>query len=226
MFPHNLLRFSCLLGSILVASGAQSASAQQATMQAQIVADGMCCNGCAQKIAAQLYAAPGVTNVQADVPSHTLTVTFRPSPKLTFGGIWGAVERGDGKPSRLTVAQTTYTLQRPEQLKLDQPLQPGQYWVVVEKLKSDQDTALLTKQLSSIRGVKSVKFDASSKTFFVETSPTDILSPFTAQTVVSETGHSMVTITGPYGVFAVERGAQQANRSTASQQPQVQGTIR
>lgn len=226
MFPNHLVRFSCLLGLVVVAIVSQNAWAQQATMQAQIVADGMCCNGCAQKIAAQLYAAPGVTNVQADVPSHTLTVTFRPSPKLTFGGIWGAVERGDGKPSRLTVAQTTYTLQRPEQLQLAQPLQPGQYWVVVEKLKGDQETAQLTKQLSSIRGVRSVKCDVPSRTFFVETSPTDILSPFTTQTVVSEAGHSMVTITGPYGVFAVERGTEQVNRSTASQQPQVQGTTR
>ena len=124
-----------------LSSSATHAAAQGATERIQIVAPAMCCKGCAQKVAAQLYTAPGVSNVEADVPSHTVTVTFKPSPKLTLGGLWLAAEKADGKPSKLVTPQATYTLQRPEQLQLTEPLAPGRYWVVVQQLATNDGAA-------------------------------------------------------------------------------------
>ena len=216
--------FAALCSCVL--AGRANAQQQQQVAQVQIVADGMCCNGCAQKVGAQLYTAPGVSNVQADVPNHLVTVTFRPSPKLTLGGLWAATERADGKPSKLVTSQAIYTLQRPEQLRLTEPLQPGRYWVVVEKLGNEESTAKAIKQLSSIRNVKSVSCDAPNRTFFLETASTEPLSPWMLLAAVEQCGSSAQSITGPHGVFTIERPKQQAVQSTASQQSQQQGIVR
>jgi len=192
--------------------------------QVQIVADGMCCNGCAQKVGAQLYTAPGVSNVQADVPNRLVTITFRPSQKLTLGGLWAATERADGKPSKLVTLQATYTLQHPEQLKLSEPLQPGRYWIVVEKLTTDQETEKAIKQLTAIRGVKTANCDRASRTFFVETAPNEVLSPWSALAAMEQSGHTAESVMGPFGLFSVERVKARAVPATAAQQQQ--GSIR
>ena len=153
---ERLALIATLCGSVLVSA----ATAQQEQIaQVQIVAAGVCCNGCAQKVGAQLYTEPGVSNVQADVPNHLVTITFRPSPKLTLGRLWAATERGDGKPSKLVTSQATYTLQRPEQLQLTEPLQPGHYWVVVEKLGSEESIGKAIKNLSENRPIASVRIN-------------------------------------------------------------------
>ena len=101
------------------------AAAQGVTEKIQIVAPAMCCKGCAQ-VAAQTVHSTGRFHVEARPRRATLvTVTFKPSPKLTLGGLWLAAEKADGKPSKLVTPQATFTLQRPEQLKLTEPLAPG-----------------------------------------------------------------------------------------------------
>lgn len=222
---HSFEKRSALLTLLLSAGLASAAAAQQqAPVKIQIIADGMCCQGCAQKIAAQLYAAPGVSNVEADVASHTVVVTFKPSPKLTLAGLWHATEKADGKPSKLVTSQATYLLQRPEQLKLSQPLAPGRYWVVVGNLTSTNEVQNISRQLSAVRGVKSVDFDAANRTFFVQTANTDFLSPWSLLVAVDQSGHNTSSVTGPHGLFMVERAVERA--AQANQFQQQQGGVR
>jgi len=189
----------------------------------QFVADGMCCQGCAQKIAAQLYTAPGVTKVDADLPTHTVTVTFRPSPKLKLETLWRAVEKADGRPSKFVTAQGTYTLVRPEYLQLSTQLPAGEYSVIAGRELSDSSASAVIKQLSAVRNVTSVNFDAANDTFFVQTAA-DPLSPWTVILAVEQCGLSMESITGPYGKFSVERPAPRSAQNDSTQQQQ--GAVR
>lgn len=225
---HSIRLFFFLISGATAVAITSDLLAQQPVAQVQIVADGMCCNGCAQKVGAQLYTAPGVSNVQADVPNRLVTITFRPSPKLTLGGIWAATERADGKPSKLMTTQATYTLQRPEQLQLSEPLHPGRYWIVVEKLTSDEEIEKAIKQLRVIRGVKSANCDRASRTFFVETAPNEVLSPWVALGAMEQSGHTTQSVMGPYGLFSIERVKERAVPVTAAQQQQQQqqGSVR
>jgi copper chaperone CopZ len=205
-------------------SSATYAAAPPSTEKIQIVANGMCCNGCAQKVAAQLYTAPGVSNVEADVPSHTVTVTFKPSARLTLGGLWQAAEKADGKPSKLVTSQATYTLQRPDQLQLKDPLVPGRYWVVVQQLATNDGAQVISKRLYAVRGVKNVSLDAANRTFFVESDANAALSPWSLLAAVEQSGLATESITGPQGVFTIERSAEKAARAYPAQQ--IQGAVR
>lgn len=212
------LSFSHLLGAATFAAG------QTAPQKIQIIAPAMCCQGCVQKVAAQLYAAPGVSNVEADLASHTVTVTYKPSPKLTLGGLWLATEKGDGKPSKLVTPKATYSLQRPEQLQLTEPLVAGRYWVVVQGLEPKNGAHSISKHLQMLRGVKNVTVDTASRTFFVESDAEITLSPWGLLAAVEQSGHSTESITGPHGLFTIERPAEKAARATTTQQSQ--GAVR
>lgn len=205
-------------------SSATYAANQPGTEKIQIVANGMCCNGCAQKVAAQLYTAPGVSNVEADVPSHTVTITCKPSQRLTLGGLWQATEKADGKPSKLVTSQATYTLQRPEQLQLKEPLVPGRYWVVVQKLTNNDGAEVITKRLYAVRGVKNVSLDTASRTFFVESDANEALSPWSLMAAVEQSGHATESITGPQGIFTIERPV--AKSASVYSTQQFQGAVR
>src|SRR5262245_10993163 len=101
--PRSSSAFAFAFGLSLITSQVAfgQANMQAGVWKVQIVADDMCCNGCAQKIGAQLYAAPGVTAVDADVPNRLVVVTAKPSSKLTAERLWAAVEKGNGGPSKL-----------------------------------------------------------------------------------------------------------------------------
>lgn len=216
----------CVSAVAHVSVTAEYAIAQAAAVKIQIVADGMCCKGCAQKVAAQLYAVPGVSNVEVDLPNHTAIVTVTPSPKFTLERLWLAAEKGDGKPSKLVTSQATYTLQRPEQLELSEPLAPGRYWVVVKGLTSNDGAQKIAKQLYAIRGVKTVQADIANRTLFVESANPEPLSPWSLATAVERAGDKPVSITGPHGVLSIERPSQQQARAAITSSQQYQGAVR
>lgn len=203
------------------------AAPQQGSFKVQIVADDMCCNGCAQKVAAQLYAAPGVTTVEADVPSHTITITAKPSPKLTLGRLWHAVEQGKGGPSKLVTAQATYTLTRPDSLKPEQRLTAGHYSLVVREMRDQDGAQQLANQLYTIRGVKNVSSDVAQRALFVESEAAALLSPWSFVAAVEQANNEAIIVAGPYGVLSVERSAA-ADPATAARPnyPQAQGGVR
>ena len=135
----NAFRFLLGVRLVIAATIMQAASAVAATndvgvLKIQIVDDAMCCKGCA-KIAAQLYAAPGVTSVDIDLPNHTVVVTAKPSPKLTARTTVAGCRKGRGKPSKLATPKATYTLTRTGKLKARRA---GHGWKILARRSRDE----------------------------------------------------------------------------------------
>ena len=168
----------------------------------EITADEMCCGGCAKKVAAQLYTAPGVSNVKANVAGRTVTITAKPSPKLTVEKLWSAVEKGKGKPSKLISPEATYTL-----TPLDpatQQASAGVYTVVVVDLKANGVADKVGRELQTIRGVKTVVLHLDQDALVVESHPGVHLSPFALASAVERSGQQPSAIVGSYGQLTIE----------------------
>ncbi len=69
----------------------------------------MHCQGCAKKVAAQLYQVPGVAAVQADMQAKMLTVAPKSQAVLSPRLLWEAVEKAGKQPSRLQGPSGTFT---------------------------------------------------------------------------------------------------------------------
>jgi copper chaperone CopZ len=196
-------------------------TAQEATrIEVRIIADDMCCPGCAQKVAAQLYAAPGVTNVVADVPKRIVKVTAMPSPKLTLERLWRAVEKGKGAPSQLITAQATYALTRVEQLPPSERQASGQYVVELAELPDAVEVEKMTSQLQSMPGVRHVTLEESPPVLTIQSASDVPLSEWALVRIVKNSGLVPVRVAGPFGSLAIEyaesRGRTAANPSNRS----------
>ncbi len=66
-----------------------------------IVVPKMHCEGCAKKMAAELYKVPGVGQVFVSVETTTMTVRAKDGQSPSPRGLWEAVERAGYQPSRL-----------------------------------------------------------------------------------------------------------------------------
>jgi copper chaperone CopZ len=228
MVSSQITRLSFALIAVAVAQqfGLDRAAGQQPLIKVQILANDMCCQGCAQNVAAQLYAAPGVTSVEADVANRTVTVTAKPSPKLTPQRLWQAVEQGKGGPSKLVTAQATYTLTKPESLKQEDRLPVGQYVLVVRELKDREAAQRIANQIYRLRGVSKISLDGAQQALHVQTSGV-ALSPWVLAAAAEQAQAEPVAVNGPNGLLTIDRTVQ-ANRATAGRpvSPQVQGEIR
>jgi len=197
------------------------AAQQPVYLNVQITADEMCCQGCAQKIAAQLYAAPGVTAVVADVPNRTVKVTAKPSPKLTLERLWRAVEKGKGSPSKLVTTQATYTLTRAEKLKPSERLAPGQYIVELPQLPDAAHIQKTISLLQAIPGVQDITPDASTRTLKIQSAIDKPLSEWTLIRVVKQSGQSPLLVAGPHGRLTIEYAAQRPGHTAAHPSRQI-----
>ena len=192
--PEGVNRLAIVLlsltaGGISVARTAVAAD----VVTYEITADEMCCAGCAKKVAAQLYTAPGVS---------TVTITAKPSQKLTVEKLWSAVEKGKGKPSKLISPEATYTL-----TPLDpatQQASAGVYTVVVVDLKANGVADKVGRELQTIRGVKTVVLHLDQDALVVESHPGVQLSPFTLASAVERSGQQPSAIVGSYGQLTIE----------------------
>jgi copper chaperone CopZ len=205
-------------------SNAIALGASPANATYEIIADGMCCQGCAKKVAAQLYAAPGVINVQADVPTRKVTITAKPSPKLTLEKLWNAVEKAKGKPSQLATSQAVYTLMLPDQLKPEEQPAPGVYTLLVADMHDMKQAERIADQLRPIRGIESFSVDLAQGALFVKPAPHIQLSPWALAAAAEQAQESVVALAGPFGRIRIEPVAQQPASAVLSRQP-VQGTI-
>lgn len=193
----------------------------------QITADDMCCNGCAQKVAAQLYTLPGVNSVEADVPSRKVVVTAKPSPKLTLARLWEAAEKGKGGPSRIATSQVSYTLTRPDKLQPQQRLPAGKYSLVVRGIDKPEVVQRIANQLYTIRGVKSVSIDSAARALVVESAAGTELSPWLLAGAVEQAQDQPIGIGGPFGWLKIEQSV--ADKSTAAARSvysRVEGEVR
>lgn len=213
--PGGVNRLAILLLSF-TAGGISLGTTAKATdvVTYEITADEMCCKGCAKKVAAQLYTAPGVSNVSANVAERTVTVTAKPSPKLTVEKLWSAVEKGKGKPVKLVSPEASYTL-----TPLDpatQQASAGVYTVVVMDLKANGVADKVGRELQTIRGVKSVILHLDQDSLVVEAHPGVHISPFALTSAVERSGHQPLAIVGSYGQLTIEPSAAKVSARQAT----------
>jgi copper chaperone CopZ len=204
-----------------------AAAYERGNFKVQVVADDMCCQGCAQKIAGQLYAAPGVTSVEADIPNRIVKVTANRTAKLTLERLWRAVEKGKGGPSKLITAEATYTLIRPDKLKPEQRLPAGQYVIRAPELGDQTAAERIATQLSSIRGVLHMRIDATTNSLIIQSTVDEPLSMWTLCAVLQQEDKVPATIGGPHGLLTIERSvSRQANSGAFPSQANAQGEVR
>jgi copper chaperone CopZ len=217
-----------IIAVVLIPAGdVVMAATERGSLQVQIVADDMCCQGCAQKIAGQLYAAPGVTSVEADIPNRIVKVTANRTAKLTLERLWRAVEKGKGGPSKLITADATYTLTRPGELEPERRLASGRYVIEAPQLGVPADAQSIAKRLYSVRGVQHVSIDAAKSTLLIQSSANEQLSMWILAAIMQQTGSVPATIAGPHGLLNIKRAASQLGRSAAvPSQVNTQGGVR
>lgn len=203
------------------------AATNRSATKYEIVADDMCCKGCAQKVAAQLYAAPGVTSVEADVPNRRLVITAKPSQKLTPERLWKAVEQGKGGPSKLTTSDATYVFAPNDKLQPQQRLSAGRYAIVIRGLQSKDSAQQIANGLYAEFGFKRASVDVAKSTLLLQARDESTLSLWHIATVVRKQGAEPVSVTGPSGKLTIE-WAQTIGAETAARVPYspIQGGIR
>jgi copper chaperone CopZ len=69
----------------------------------------MHCEGCAKKVATQLYQVQGVSAVQGNVQAKVLTVIPQPQAVLSPRALWEAVEKAGKHPMRLEGPNREFT---------------------------------------------------------------------------------------------------------------------
>lgn len=205
---HRIARWAkplALLAAVVAPAllGASHALAAEVVTY-EITADEMCCQGCAKKISAQLYTAPGVLNVAADVPSRLVTVTATPSPKLTADRLWNAVEKGKGKPSRLVAGDATISLVRPEQLDAASRAAEGRYVIEVTPSTETDAVARLSSSIQAMKGVQTVTLLQDKSQLVVESAKGVQLSPWPMLSNARQLGLTLSSVTGPFGRLTLE----------------------
>jgi copper chaperone CopZ len=196
-------------------------------IEVQIIAEEMCCKGCAQKVAAQLYAAPGVTAVAADVPKRIVKITAKPSSKLTLERLWRAVEKGKGGPTKLITSQATYTLTSVDQLPPAERLAPDLYVIKVQESPNTGDMQGIIALFQSTPGVQQVDLDARQHTLTIQSAVDQPISEWALVRVANQAGHTPVRVSGPFGRLTIEY-ANQSRRHAAAHPSKhsSQGSVR
>jgi len=157
-----------ILAAARLTSTVEAATPQAHEQQVQIVAEEMCCKGCAQKVAGQLYAAPGVMAVDANIENKTVVVTVSRKQGATLEQLWQAVAAGEGGPTSLTTADATFSMTRPEALAGNSLPPLGTTYVVIDNLHCKGCAQKIAAQLYTIRGVSKVNADMKQNTMIIK----------------------------------------------------------
>lgn len=212
----NVAACVCVLATGSAPGAFGQAVSSPATTTFQIVGDGLCCEGCAKKVAAQLYTAPGVINVQADVSTHTVTITAKPSPKLTLEKLWDAVEKAKGKPTQLTTSHAIYSLTRLEQLSAEEQVAEGDYAIEIAGMHDRPGAEQVARSLQAIRGIERMSVDLAKGALLLTSAPKTQLSPWALAAAIGQGEQVAASITGPHGRLTIDPIEQQAVRPTDS----------
>ena len=188
----------------------------------EIKADAMCCAGCAKKVSAQLFTAPGVIEVKPDVPSRMVEITARPSRNLTMEKLWNAVEKAKGKPSSLAVGGTTYEFTPIDPAPADKPA-PNQYQILLDKESPLSGVASAAKAVQQLRGVGQVSVATDHSQLTVAPAQGSKLSAWALLGVLEQAQVRVTQIDGPAGRIAIQQ--KKADKSVTTR-PQGQGVVR
>lgn len=188
-----------LLAMCLAAYAVSTAQAAPAAdnYQVQIHAVDMCCKGCVQKVSAQLYAAPGVTSVQANLDTRMIVVTVSQKKGASLEQLWQAVALGKGGPDQLTTSSATFTLVPATGDKL--PVSTSH--IAVENLAQEGKAQNIANQLYAVRGVQKVGVDPLHNTLVVTG---EQLSPWALIGAVTNAKERPLSVVGSYGEMKIE----------------------
>ena len=206
---------------------AQTAAVPPGDSEVQVIAEKMCCKGCAQKVSGQLYTLKGVKSVGVDLSTHTVNVTL-PSPSATtLGRIWHAVEQGEGGPASLSTSTAAYQIVRPQneqELRAVQQMGATQH-IVIDNLHCKGCAQKIAAQLYALKGVTKVSVDMERETLIVETNPKTPVSPWLVIDAVSAAKERPVAIRGNYGTLAITWATEAAPKSIHQAQQLINGGI-
>ncbi|QDV73742.1 zinc/cadmium/mercury/lead-transporting ATPase [Botrimarina mediterranea] len=222
---------SCLVGPTTTALAANPAPAQQV----QIVAEKMCCQGCARKVTAQLYAARGVQSVSVDMPTHTLTVTLPQPSAVALGSLWDAAEKGDGGPTTMVIGDATFSFSRAESSANENDpsrAAAAPMTIAIDNLHCKGCAQKIAAQLYATKGVNKVSVDMQQGLLHVEAGPDSRLSPWALVDAVFKAGERPLSVTGKQGELSIAWATPAApktddpNTQANLSQPNAQGIQR
>jgi len=104
-FASKLFLFG-LLATLLSGSTLMAAPPTNETV---IQVEKMCCQGCVQKIAAQLYTVRGVKEVRYDLEKKIVVVVPQSQATLSPLAMWNAVIKGKDRPLRIAGPTGVFT---------------------------------------------------------------------------------------------------------------------
>lgn len=191
-------RLVIILALMGASSGVEAAAPPAGSRQVQIVAEDMCCKGCFQKVARQLYAARGVTNVAVNLENKTVVVTVSKKKGATLEQLWQAVDAGKGGPAKLTTAEATFSMTHPKALASKSLPSQGTTHVVIDNLHCKGCAKKIAAQLYTIRGVSKVDADMQQNTMIV-TNNGKSLSPWALVGAVTNAKERPLKILGASG---------------------------
>ena len=224
---HSYAALFVSLATISATTAVQAGPKQAQIEQVQILAEKMCCEGCARKTSGQLYAARGVRDVSVDLKSHTLTVALPKPNAAMLGKLWHAVEQGDGGPTKLVTTAATYTLIRPKaeasQSQRQQEKLPLS--IAVENLHCQGCAKKIAAQLYAVKGVTQVSVDMERETLFVEARPETQLSPWRLIDAVTHAKERPIAVNGPYGTLAIKWATERAPKNHEQAQQSTSGGL-
>ena len=103
-----MLRHASMVSIALVLTLTCVAKAAEPTYTT-INVEKMCCKGCAQKIASQLYVVKGVKEVRVNIEKKVVYVIPQQSKIVSPRSMWEAVEKGEDHPLQLAGPGGTFT---------------------------------------------------------------------------------------------------------------------
>ncbi len=191
--------------TVLFSTAGHCEAAQGSIEEVRLVAEEMCCKGCARKVSGRLYAVKGVNAVGVDLATHTLTVSLPTPNAQTLGRLWGAAEQGGGGPTQLTTADAVYSLRAIEQPEAAPEAQPGhRVYVTLNQLQGGDATTLVAHGIDSLKGVLCVGLDQQSHTLVVDTQPGASLSLWEIADAVLGAGGRPVAIRDAHQEVKIE----------------------
>jgi copper chaperone CopZ len=191
--------------------------------QVQIVAADMCCKGCVQKVSGQLYAAPGVMEVSANLENRTVLVTVSQKKGATLEQLWQAVAAGKGGPTQLTTANATFTLTPAESLDKSQVLPATKSHIIVENLGFEGRMQKIANQLYTTDGVVKVSADTQQNALIVTSQ--QAISPWALIAAVARAQERPLAIVGAYGQMNIAWSSNQPSNSNQHAQQSNNGGI-
>jgi copper chaperone CopZ len=194
---------------------AQKAPAE--SYQVEIVAADMCCKGCVQKVAGQLYAAPGVTTVDANLENRTVVVTVSGNKRPSLEQLWQAVAAGKGGPTELRANDATFKLTPPEALDKSLRLPATTNYVIIENLNHEGRAQRIANQLYTVRGVEKVSVDTQQNALIVTSKQP--VSPWSMLGAVTAAQERPLAIIGAHGKLSID-WTQRAGSSSNQQAQQ------